>query len=179
MQKSLILIGMKSSGKTTIGRELAQRLGVAFIDVDHRLEAHYLQTTGKRRTFRQILAHHGGDYFRTLEQTVLRTLAEELQAHTGVFSTGGGTVLDPENRAILAAMGRVIFLDVAAEILLPRIIAGGIPAFFPYPDDPARSLRELLAARRPIYCAMADLVIAYGNESPELVAERIVGELCR
>ncbi|PDW04708.1 shikimate kinase [Candidatus Viridilinea mediisalina] len=173
MHTSLILIGMKSSGKTSIGQVLAQRMGVAFIDVDQRLEAHYLQATGTQHTFRQILAQHGADYFRALEQTVLRALATELQTKRAVLATGGGTVLNAENRAILATMGQVIYLDVAEAVLLPRIIAGGIPAFFPYPDDPERSLHELLATRRPIYLAMADRVIAYSNEAPEIVAEWI------
>jgi shikimate kinase len=85
--------------------------------------------------------------------------------------------LAEKNRPLLQGLGTIVFLDVAPEVLLPRILSGGIPAFFPYPEDPARSLTELLAVRRPIYTAVANLTVGCGSESPETLADMIIRQL--
>lgn len=173
----LVLIGMKASGKTATGHALAARLNVPFLDLDTVLEESNLARTGESLSFRQIFHRHGRDYFRALELAALRCLAHDLAESEFVLATGGGTPLRPQNQKLLAKLGLVIFLDAAAGILLPRIIADGIPAFFPYPDDPARSLAELLAARRPIYSRLADISLVCRGESPEQLAERIIAEI--
>ena len=148
---SIILIGMKSSGKTTVGRILAHRLCLRFTDLDAEVERRYLEQTGEKLLFREIFKRHGGAYFRTLETAALQALAAAHSERPIVLATGGGLPLAEENRPLLKGMGTIVFLDVAQEVLLPRIVSGGVPAFFPYPEDPARSLAELLAVRRPIY----------------------------
>jgi shikimate kinase len=74
-------------------------------------------------------------------------------------------------------MGTIVFLDVVQDVLLARIVARGVPAFFPYPDDPARSLAELLAVRGPIYGALAQFTVACRSESPDTIADTIINQL--
>ncbi len=169
---NVVLIGMKSSGKTTVGRIVARKLGMRFTDLDAEVERRYLEQTGEKLPFREIFKRHGGAYFRALETAALQALLKEeggrrkeerheessvlhpssfILHPSVVLATGGGLPLAEENRPLLKGMGTIVFLDVAQEVLLPRIVSGGIPAFFPYPEDPARSLAELLAVRRPIY----------------------------
>lgn len=174
---TIILIGMKSSGKTTIGRIVADKLGLRFTDVDAEVERRYLEHTGEKLPFREIFQRHGKAHFRTLETEALQALAAAQTERPIVLATGGGLPLAEENRPLLKGMGTVVFLDVAPEVLLPRIVRGGIPAFFPYPDDPAKSLAELLAVRRPVYQALAHITAACGAESPETVADMIISKL--
>jgi shikimate kinase len=174
---SIILIGMKSSGKTSIGKILAKKLGLRFTDVDAAVERRYLEQTGEPLAYREIFKRHGKDHFRTLETAALKALADAQGEHPIVLATGGGLPLAEENRPLLKRMGLIVFLDVAPEALLPRILRGGIPAFFPYPEDPARSLAELLAARRPVYAALAHITVPCRSESQATVADTIIQQL--
>lgn len=174
--RSLLLIGMKASGKTTVGRLLAERLEIPFVDVDAELERVYAAEQGEPLSFREIFRRHGRDYFRALEQKTLRRLVRDLPPSC-VLATGGGLPLAEANRPLLQALGTIIYLDVAEEVLLARLTAAGeIPPFFPYPDDPARSLRELLAARRPIYTALADHTLTLRHETPEEITNMLMRE---
>ena len=103
---SIILIGMKSSGKTTIGRILARKLGLRFTDVDAEVERLHFEQTGERLRFREIFKKHGKDHFRHLETAALRALSAAQNERPIVLATGGGTSLitdtsaaAPESRA--------------------------------------------------------------------------------
>jgi shikimate kinase len=161
---------MKSSGKTTTGRVLAGLMQAAFVDVDKEIEQQHTNQHQEKLSFREIFRTYGGEYFRTLEHATLQQLVERLSDKRAVLSTGGGTPLAEHNQPLLRSLGTVVFLDADASALLSRITAGGIPAFFPYPDDPQRSLTELLAVRRPVYAQVADLTITFGSEPAEIVA---------
>ncbi len=174
---NIILIGMKSSGKTTIGRLLARKLGLRFTDMDTEVEKLHFKQKGERLRFREIFQNYGKDYFRDLETAALQALAKIQSERPFVMATGGGLPLAETNRPLLTALGIIVFLDVAEEVLLPRITARGIPAFFPYPNDPARSLAELLAARRPIYGALAQITVECHSESQETMADKIIHQL--
>jgi shikimate kinase len=174
---NIILIGMKSSGKTTIGRWVARKLGLRFTDVDAEVERLHFTQKGERLRFREIFQNYGKDYFRTLETAALQTLAAARSEAPFVLATGGGLPLAEENRILLRRMGTIVFLDVAQDVLLPRITARGIPAFFPYPNDPAKSLAELLAVRRPIYGALAQITVACRFESQQAIADTIINQL--
>lgn len=175
--KRIILIGMKSSGKTTAGRLLARKLGIRFIDMDAEIERLHAEKTGERLPFREIFKKRGGEYFRAAETEALRSLAGGMGDASFVLSTGGGLPLAEENRGLLRGMGTVVFLDVRDDVLLERIVSRGIPAFFPYPDDPRRSLEEILAARRPVYVGLAAIRVECGAEPPDVNVEKILGEL--
>ncbi|MCX7666566.1 MAG: shikimate kinase [Gemmataceae bacterium] len=156
----LFLVGLRGSGKSTIGQKLSQRLGYAFFDADQVLE----QRLGQ--TIQQIFAQHGEPYFRDWEQTILEELA---QPANRVVATGGGVVLRESNRAILK-QGFVIWLDAPAEILWQRIQTdtanqqrrpnltslGGLA-----------ELQQLAQSRRPLYQQVANLCIPVGSVSPD------------
>ncbi len=170
--RPLVLIGMKGSGKTTVGRLLAHRYSLPFYDVDKELEVDYRRQTGIDRSSRAIFQQHGRDFFRQLEQSTLIRLAA---AHLPrcILATGGGLPLAEANRPLLRQIGIILYLEVDEAVLLERITAHGIPPFFPYPDDPARSLADLLAERRPIYRELADLSLSLRDESPAQIADLI------
>jgi len=173
----IILIGMKSSGKTTIGRMVARKLGVRFTDMDAEIERLHGEQKAERLRFREIFQKYGSDYFRRLETAALQALCAARNEMPFVLATGGGLPLAEENQTLLKGMGTVVFLDVAQDVLLTRILAAGVPAFFPYPHDPARSLAELLAVRRPIYGALARITVACRSESPDAIADTIINQL--
>ncbi len=174
---SIILIGMKSSGKTTVGRALARKLGLRFTDVDAEVERLYREQTGEKLGFREIFKKHGKAHFRGLETAALEAISKAQNERPIVLATGGGLPLAEENRPLLKRMGYIVFLDVAPKVLLGRIVARGIPAFFPYPDDPAKSLAELLAVRRPVYEALAHFTVPCRSESQETIADIILRRL--
>ena len=173
----IILIGMKSSGKTTVGRVLAEKLGIAFTDMDALIEQLHFQKKNEELPFREIFKRYGGDYFRAMETEALKVQAEAGEPASFVLATGGGLPLAEANQALLPKLGTVVYLDADPDVLLDRIVRGGVPAFFPYQDDPKRSLDEILAARRPVYQGLAQLTIAYRHELPGEVADQIIQQL--
>ena len=163
----LILIGMKGCGKTTLGRRLAERLHVPFIDSDAEIEQTHRRERGEALPFRQIFARYGATYFQALDARMLQGIAEEYAGRDFVLSCGGQTPLQEENRTVLKRLGTLVYLQVARDVLLQRILAQGVPASFPYPDDPARSLDVLLAQRQPIYAELADITLDTSNGATE------------
>ena len=112
----IYLVGFMAAGKTTLAQALARRLGWRAEDVDALIEAR------ERRTVADIFARDGEPYFRSLERQVIWSLLP--QRHT-VVATGGGTFVDPENRAAINADGVSVWIDVPFEALLARIPADG------------------------------------------------------
>ena len=174
---SIILIGMKGCGKTTIGTLLAEKLQVPFIDADTEIEKTHSRETGEALSFRQIFKNYGAEYFRALETRTLQHIANEAGNKDFVFACGGQTPLREENQQILAALGKIVYLQVETDVLLQRILAQGIPAFFPYQDDPEQSLNELLEERLPTYKKLAQRTFDAGTGSADGVALAILGEI--
>jgi shikimate kinase len=170
----IILIGMKGCGKTTIGTLLATNLSVPFIDCDTEIEKAYEQEYGEILPFRQIFVRCGKEYFHTLEVKALKNIVRRGKEADFIFSCGGSTPLYQENREILLGLGKSIFLNVEKGILLKRILAQGVPAFFPYQDDAQRSLEILLEERLPIYQQLADITLNIAEETPERVVSAIL-----
>lgn len=168
--KNIILIGMKSAGKTTVGRALALLLNMPFLELDECIEDLHATKAGKRMSCREIFIAIGESNFRALETEALHTVSRQDHA---VVSCGGGTPLSQENQKLLKSMGTIIFLDVDEAVLLARIIKGGVPAFFPFPNDPKRSLHTLLTTRNPVYQKIATITVMVHNETPELIAKII------
>jgi shikimate kinase len=175
--RSIILIGMKSSGKTTVGKALAAKLGIACIDLDAQIEQTYHTIHHKALSFRNIFRQHGSDYFRHLEASTLERLHHSAAHEHFVLAVGGGTPLAEQNRQLLRALGTVVFLDTNQHVLLARITANGVPAFFPDPANPAQSLADLLSVRGPIYAQMADVHITCADEQPDTLADTISAAL--
>ncbi len=173
----IILIGMKGCGKTTIGTLLAEKLQIPFVDSDAKIERTHQLERGEALSFRQIFKNYGDAYFRALEMRALKRIVEEFGKTDIVLACGGRTPLQKENQGILVGLGEIVFLNLDKAVLLKRILAQGTPAFFLYPDDPERSLNELLTERLSVYKKLADRTLDIGEETPEDVVHTILTEV--
>ena len=161
--RSLYLIGMMGSGKTSTGRPLAERLGYGFVDADAVIE----QAAGC--SISEIFQRDGEAEFRALEKQVLSSIS---QRHSLVVATGGGVVTQQENWGLLHS-GIVIWLDVVQEQLLKRLQSDKTVRPLLQTADPEAALSDLLAERKALY-AEADLTVVINDEPPEAVADGIV-----
>jgi len=161
--RSIYLIGMMGSGKTSTGRPLAKRLGYGFVDADAVIE----QVAGC--TIPEIFERDGEDGFRSIESQVLNAIS---QRHSLVVATGGGVVTKPENWGQLHS-GIVVWLDVVPDQLLQRLKADSTVRPLLQTADPEAALNALLNERRPLY-AEADLTVVINDETPDVVADGIL-----
>jgi shikimate kinase len=160
----LVLVGMMGSGKTTIGRRVAARLGRRLRDSDAEVEAR----TG--RTVREIFETDGEAAFREEEA---RALAEALaDPEPAVVAAAGGVVLDAGNRERLQASGTVVWLDARPEFLARRVSSGGHRPLLG--EDPLAALRRLDTERRPLYAEVADAVVPVEGRSVEDVVAGVL-----
>ncbi|GAA1533869.1 shikimate kinase [Nocardioides humi] len=157
-----VLVGTMGAGKTTVGRLVADRLGVGFADSDELVEAE----AGK--AVQDIFVEDGEAAFRALERdTVARTLAQ----HDGVLSLGGGAVLDPATRALLADHA-VVFLRVGLADAVKRVGLGtGRPLLL---GNVRARVKQLLDERTPVYEGLARVVVETDGREPEEIAAEIV-----
>ena len=161
--RSLYLIGMMGSGKTSTGRPLAERLGYGFVDADAVIE----QAAGC--TIPEIFERDGETGFRELETQVMSAIC---QRHSLVVATGGGVVTQRKNWGLLHS-GIVIWLDVMRDQLLARLKADATERPLLQTPDPEAALDDLLAQRKPLY-AEADLTVVIDQEDPATVADGIL-----
>jgi len=164
MRRNIVLIGMPGSGKSTVGRPLANRLGYAFLDTDHVIEA------GEDKPLGDVLAGSGLDRFIDLESRYICGL----HCKQTVISTGGSVVYCDAAMENLRELGTVVFLDVPLPILESRLadLAGrGVVI------GPGQSIADLERERRPLYERYADISIACDDQSAEIVAGRIIALL--
>lgn len=158
--RSVVLVGMMGAGKSSIGRRLAARLTVPFVDADSEIEA------AAGMTIPEIFAKHGEPYFRAGEA---RVIARLLDAGPKVLATGGGAVMDPNTRQLIAAKSISVWLKADVEVLLRRTKRRGER---PLIDQ----LKTLLPLREPFY-AMSDLTIQSREEPHEAIVEELVAGL--
>ena len=156
----ITLVGMPGSGKTTVGRQLARRLGLPFFDSDQVIE----ERLGC--SIREYFASAGEAAFRDLEQQVLAELA---QGPACVLATGGGAVLREANRQALRSAGQVVYLRSSPEDLFRRLRHDTTRPLLQV-ADPLAKLRELYEQRDPLYREAAHFQIETGRPSvPRLV----------
>ena len=164
---NIFLVGLMGAGKTTIGRQLARKLGKRFVDSDHELEAR----TGASIPW--IFEIEGEPSFRRREADMIR----ELTAQDGlVLATGGGAVLNPASRALLAERGTVIYLRASIGSILQRTSHDKNRPLL-QTADPRAKLEELLAQRDPLYREIADLVIDTGRPNVQSMVQTILDQL--
>lgn len=169
-QRSIALIGLSGSGKSTVARLLAARLGWPWADTDPLIE----QLAGA--SIPDIFSQRGEDAFRAFETAALR---QALGAATPtVIATGGGIVLRPENRELLIEHTRIIWLDAPAPQLEARLKAHDEERPLLAGDLLAR-LETLRQQRARLYAATADLQLDTGGLTPEAVVEQILHWLSR
>lgn len=161
------LVGLPGSGKTTVGRQLARRLGLSFADSDHMIE----QRLGC--SVRAFFEREGEASFRDVEQTVIDELTQQA---FGVLSTGGGTVLRETNRKHLHERGFVIYLRSGADELFRRLRHDVNRPLLQVPD-PLGRLRDLYEQRDPLYRETAHFVIETGRPSVPMLVNIITTQL--
>ena len=164
---SIIFVGLPGSGNTTIGRQLARRLGLPFVDSDHVIE-HRLGCS-----IREFFAREGEEIFRDVEQQVLDDLT---RTHEGVIATGGGAVLRETNRRHLHDRGQVIYLRSSPEDVFRRVRHDTARPLLQV-EDPLQRLRGLFEARDPLYREAAHFVIETGRPSVATLVNMIVMQL--
>jgi shikimate kinase len=163
--RSIVLVGMMGVGKSSIGRRLAARLGIPFIDADAEIE----KAAGM--SIADIFARHGEADFRSGEA---RVIARLLDGGPQVLATGGGAVMNADTRAAIKAKGVSIWLSADLDVLLRRISKRKNERPLLQTADPAATLRELLAEREPTY-AQSDITV----QSREVPHDAIVGDIMR
>lgn len=163
----IFLIGPMGTGKTTIGSQLAKALCYSFVDTDLEIEKH----TGASVAL--IFDVEGEDGFRQREKRMIDELTS--RDHI-VLATGGGAVLDEENRQWLAQRGFVVYLRTGVETLIQRMRFDSTRPLL-RTDDPESTLRSIIEQREPLYMSIADLVIDTGKLSVRQVVKRIMAGL--
>lgn len=163
----MYLVGLPGSGKSTVGRHLAKRLGVPFLDSDHVIE----ERLGC--SIRDFFEREGEDRFRDIESEVL----DELTRRSGVvLSTGGGSVLRQANREWLHQRGQVVYLRSHPEEIFRRLRHDRVRPLLQV-ADPLQRLRDLFAARDPLYRETAHFVIETGRPSVATLVNMIAMQL--
>ncbi|MGW4378839.1 shikimate kinase [Kitasatospora sp. NPDC004531] len=161
----VVLVGPPGSGKSTVGRVLAERLGLPFRDTDEDIE----RTAGK--PIPEIFVDEGEPHFRQLEREAVAAAAADF---SGVLALGGGAVMAPATREVLAPLP-VVFLEVALADAVKRV---GLDAPRPLlAVNPRARWRELMEARRPLYLEVATAVVDTQDRTPEQVADAVLEAL--
>ena len=162
--RSIVLVGLMGAGKSTVGRRLASKLGLPFMDADHEIEA------AAGMSIPDIFSIYGEDYFRDGER---RVIARLLQEGPLVLATGGGAFMSEETRARVAQSGISVWLKADIDVLMRRVRKRTNRPLLQN-SDPEGTMRRLIEIRHPVY-ATADLTV----ESHEAPHERIVNEIMR
>jgi shikimate kinase len=167
LKKTIVMVGMMGAGKTAVGRALAARLGVPFLDSDHEIEA------AANMSIPEIFARDGESFFRLKERQVITRLLEE---ERGVLSTGGGAFLSEENRNIIRRGGVSVWLKADLDVLWNRVRHKDTRPLL-RTADPRATLSELYEKRVPLY-AEADLaVVSDGETSIDAMVDRVLDAL--
>lgn len=170
--RNISLIGFMGTGKSTVGRLLARKIGWRFVDTDE------IITRVAGRPIPSIFAEEGEAAFREREtQAVLGAAAGERQ----VIATGGGAVLRPENTAALRQAGLVVWLTTRPDVVVARTgrRAAARPLLASAQDDPLAHVLKMLGERGPLYQAAAHLVVDTSDRPPQTVAAEIERKAAR
>lgn len=166
LSKTIVLVGLMGAGKTAIGKRLAQRLGLDFVDADKEIEA------AADCSIAEIFARHGELSFRDGERRVILRL---LDNPIHVLSTGGGAFMDPETRARIAERGISIWLRADLDLMLKRVSRRSDRPLLQV-ADPRAKLEELMTQRYPVY-GLADITVDSVDAPPEITVERVYDAL--
>jgi shikimate kinase len=164
--RSIVLVGLMGAGKSTVGRRLAQKLGLPFRDADNEIEA------AAGMSIPDIFSIHGEGYFRDGER---RVIARLLQEGPMVLATGGGAFMNEETRARIAENGISIWLRADLDVLMRRVRKRATRPLLQN-ADPEGTMRQLMEKRHPVY-ALADLTVVSHEAPHDRVVVEIMGVL--
>ncbi len=162
--RPIVLVGLMGAGKSSVGRRLAEKLGLPFVDADQEIE------TAAGKPVSEIFADHGEDYFREGERKVIARL---LGNGAQVLATGGGAYINEETRARIQQQGVSIWLKAPLQLLMKRVMKRqGRPLL--QATDPEAVMRELVEKRYPAY-GLADVTV----ESRDVQHNHMVNDVIR
>jgi shikimate kinase len=168
---NIILIGYRCTGKTSVGKRLAKRLGIPFYDTDELIRSN----TGK--TIREMVDEEGWDAFRAQERAIIKKLSPSADA---VIAAGGGAIMDAENRKALKHKGLFVWLIADVKTIVERM-RNGRASDAQRPPLSGHSLEqetaEVLEARKPIYQELADCAIDTSGKGIDAIADEILSAL--
>lgn len=165
-RRSLVLVGLMGAGKSTVGRRLAQRLNLRFVDADDEIEA------AAGMTIPEIFERYGEAHFRDGERRVIRRLLQEPRQ---VIATGGGAFMNDETRDLIAAEAISIWLKADLDTLVRRC-AKRTDRPLLRGRNQRDTLADLMQQRYPVY-ETSDLVVESGGDTHDVVVDRIIGAL--
>jgi len=163
LTKSIVLVGMMGAGKSTVGRLLAHRLRLPFVDSDHEIEA------AAALSVSQIFETLGEPAFRDAER---RVIARLLDGPLCILSTGGGAFMNEQTRAVIKEKALSVWLQAEFDVLLERVSRTNNRPLL-QKGDPAILLRELMQTREPLY-AQADLTVTSDQRPLETTVDRLI-----
>ena len=161
----IILIGFMGAGKTTIGKVLAKRLHIPFVDTDERIESQ------QKREIRDIFAKEGETYFRALETQQLEQLKTKKEKM--VVSVGGGLPVQPQNHELLKQLGHTIYLKAEKKTLVRRL-SGDSRRPLLQGGSLEKKIEELMFEREAVYEKVADRVVLTDNKSVNEVVDELI-----
>jgi shikimate kinase len=161
-RRSIVLVGMMGAGKSSVGRRLAARLGIRFVDADAEIES------AAGMTIAEIFAKHGEPDFRAGEK---RVIARLLDNGPQVLATGGGSIMDQNTRDLIHIKGISVWLKADLDVLMKRTRRRN--------DRPlAEKIQDLLPLREPVY-ALSDIVVQSRDEPHDIIVDEIIAKLAR
>lgn len=165
-QRSLVLVGLMGAGKSAIGRKVATRLNMPFVDADAEIEK------AAKQTVADIFANYGEEEFRRLEERVIaRLLTEGPQ----VLATGGGAYMNADTRAAIRAGGVSLWLSADIDLLMARVSKKATRPLLQKPN-PRGIMQELIDARYPIY-AQADMTVQSRDVTKDEMATLVINAI--
>ena len=165
-KNNFILIGFMGSGKSSVGKQLAKRIGYEFMDTDEMI------VPREGMEIQEIFSRYGEEMFRNIETTLLTSLMDTIEKT--VLSTGGGMPIRDKNVNLLRAMGQVIYLKASKDTIINRL-SGDTSRPLLNGENIEAKVEKLLSAREPIYERSADTIIDTDDKSIDDIIEDILG----
>jgi shikimate kinase len=165
-ERSIVLVGLMGCGKSSVGRRLASRLGLGFVDADEEIER------VAAKTIDEIFADHGEAYFRDGER---RVIARLLASGPQVLATGGGAFINPETRAKIRERGVSVWLRADLPVLMRRVSKRDTRPLLKS-GDPEATMRDLMKKRYPVY-AEADVTIESRDVPHDVIVNEVIAAL--
>ena len=166
--QSIVMVGLMGCGKSSVGRRLANALGIRFVDADDEIEL------AARKSISEIFADYGEVHFRDRECRVIERL---LRSGPQVLATGGGAYMREETRDLIAAAGVAVWLKAELPVLMSRVLRRDNRPLL-RTGDPEGKMRDLMSERYPVY-ALADIIVESRDASHDVVVRDVLSALHR